>query len=496
MNTLLEKSINSVFDKWKNNIKTDIQRNDIRQALKSLSLLCGLKYNLYTDFYDQDIEDFIGILSNKIFPNPSEHTINESHVVMLDSLAYDYHGLTQQYLRAFISMDLNILFVIIEGRYKSEQILRELEEYGKAQIYRFDPAGQDILESLLDLYHTVVSFHPANIFTHSFSIIDSVLLKAFSGPTRYRIDYTDHLIWYGASSTDYIIEFRNWGATLSYQHKGISKERIVMQPFYPIENDMPFCGLPMVDDHKVIIFSGGATYKIMDKEMTFLKLLLRILKENPQAVVFFACRDDDRLLKKFIVKNQLQSRFFLIGYRSDLKSVYERIDIYLDTYPIGGGLMVQYAARNGRPVLTLKADNTLDYFEYDDNGIRYCTEYENMDDLCNSAKKLIENERHRKNIGSVLEKKMMSETEFNQSISKMMSEKKTDYPFTEISFDYEVYRRTNLKQFLQKEASARTAGILYSLYSYKSLIKFPYLIVFYGTVIKILEKLTSLKKNS
>ena len=484
---LLEKSLIAVFNKWKYNIRKDISRNNINRALKSLSFLCDLKQYLYTEYYDHDVEGFIETLSSQIFPNPSNDTANDANVAMMDSLARDNHGLTQQYLRAFMCMGLNILYVIIGGRYKYTQIVRELEEYGKAKIFIFDTEGDNNLEQLMDLYHAVVSFNAANIFTHSFSVIDPVLLKALPVPTKYRINLGDHHTWSGVSATDYIIEFRNWGATLSYQRRGISKEKIIMQPYYPVEDNVSFCGLPVVDENKVIIFSGGASYKIKDKDMTFLKLILRLLDENPQAVVFFACRDDDKLLKKFIMKNKLHDRFFLTGYRADLKAVFERIDIYLNTYPTGGGLMIQYAMKNRRPILNLKKD-TIDYFEYDDNGIRYCNEYENIDDLCREAKILIQNKRHRENVGLALAKEILSETEFNHSVSKIISKKKTDYNFTEISFDYEFFRKNFQNQSFNKDASAQIAGLLYSIYSYKYLLKFPYPIVFYGTVMKLREK--------
>ncbi|MDR2886854.1 MAG: hypothetical protein LBV26_02455 [Bacteroidales bacterium] len=490
---LLEASLNTVFHKLKENIRKDIGRKNLNRALKSLSFLCVLKHRCFTEFYDREVEELIGTLSSLIFPTPSDNNNTEaSRVVMIDSLAWDNHGLTQQYLRAFMSMDMNILYVIIEGRYKSTQILKELEEYGKARIYTFE-AKQNITEQLTDLYQTVVAFNAASIFTHSLSVIDCILLKALPVPAKYRINFGDHVYWNGSSCTDYIIEFRNWGATLSCRYRDVAKEKIIIQPFYPIEDsNAPFCGLPAVDENRVVIFSGGASYKIKNREQTFFRLLLRLFDENPQATVFFACRDDDRLLKKFIDDNKLHQRFFLIGYRSDLKAVLERTDIYLDTYPTGGGLMVLYAAVNGLPVLSLKTDNTLDCIEYDDNGIRYCSEYKNIDDLCREANMLIQNENHRKLIGSVLKNKTLTETRFNHSVAKIISGQTTGNTFSEITYNYEALRKNYQKQFFNRAAYEMAAGFLYALYSYKYLIKFPYPIVYYGTVLKIFSKLTSI----
>src|SRR5690606_5562315 len=51
--------------------------------------------------------------------------------------------------------------------------------------------------------------------------------------------------------------------------------------------------------------------------------------------------------------------------RKDIAQVFERIDIYFNTYPYGGGLMLQYAVQSGKPPISLwkkgLANTRLDY---------------------------------------------------------------------------------------------------------------------------------------
>lgn len=53
---------------------------------------------------------------------------------------------------------------------------------------------------------------------------------------------------------------------------------------------------------------------------------------------------------------------FLIGDRHDINEVFKHSDIFLNTYPIGGGLMTQYAAANSKPILSLGVKDEIDTY--------------------------------------------------------------------------------------------------------------------------------------
>lgn len=65
---------------------------------------------------------------------------------------------------------------------------------------------------------------------------------------------------------------------------------------------------------------------------------------------------DARIFREFIRNNGFQRRVFLLGSRRDIHAVFRACDIYMGTYPIGGGLMSQYAAVNGKPILAYASE--------------------------------------------------------------------------------------------------------------------------------------------
>ena len=53
---------------------------------------------------------------------------------------------------------------------------------------------------------------------------------------RYQINLTDHAFWLGSYCIDKCIDFRNYGAKISYEYRKIDSKKIVIIPFYPSIN--------------------------------------------------------------------------------------------------------------------------------------------------------------------------------------------------------------------------------------------------------------------
>ena len=125
-------------------------------------------------------------------------------------------------------------------------------------------------------------------------------------------------------------------------------------PYYPWLEEIPFQGFPVSVEGKVVLFSGSYLYKIDDKEDTFFHIVADILKDNPNVTMFFAGGGDSDKLNELISREHLYDRFILLGNRTDIAAVFKHIDIYIGTYPLGGGLMSQYAALSGKPIVAYK----------------------------------------------------------------------------------------------------------------------------------------------
>lgn len=469
----------------KDDIDTDLQRNDIENAISKISVVEVLS-SMNAEFLDQRLESQINSISRNLFTTSPTYNPIHKNVVFCDSMMWDFHGLTQQYLRALMALEYNILYIKTSvSSHPSDNIEKELSDYGKYSIIKFSKKQRNI-ERVKQIYEAIVVNRPELILIHSFSVFDAIALLPFESTPRYRVNLGNHLSWIGVSCTDYLIDFNNWGYTISIQKRGFDKEKIYKLPFYPIDSEYPFEGFPSsVTDDRVVMFSGGATYKIIDDNSTFLHLVRRLLIENPSLVFLYAARDSDQYLINFIEKYNLKDRFILIGYRSDINEVIKHIDIYLQTYPIGGGLMEKYAIINKKPILAYVKPERLSFdLQVDDRPIvvgsdSYKKAYADQEEFCREANKLISDSSYRHSVGADLHKYCITPEIFNMEFHNIINNSKDKLAFKNqvVTVDYQGLRKeynenciTNINSYILT---------LLSVYRFKTLIKFRSLIIHY-----------------
>lgn len=467
--------------KIKNDVDNDIAKNKINSAIRKIVALSNIE-NLSVNFKDERLENSIQKISSRLFPVYQEYIPVRDNVVFCDSMMWDNHGLTQQYLRALFSLKVNILYIKTGTvLHPNADIENEIHSYRKCRIVKI--ANNKDYESHAKLiYNEIIKFQPERIFMHSFSVPEMIALCSIKSSIRYRINLGNHLSWLGLACTDYMFDFNNWGYSISVQKRGFSKGKIFKLPFYPIVNQTEFKGFPMLHNpNKVIVYSGGALYKIKDKSNTFLNIVKQLINTHENLYVYFSAREKDTYIREFIEKNKLNSRFILLGYRNDVNEVFKHIDIFLQTYPIGGGLMEKYAMMNRIPILSYVTEDKLSQYSmiddepFDGYG-SYKKAYVNMEDFYNEANKLIKSKIYRESIGEVLYAKLTNEQVFNEEFSFIYyNHINRKYQNVEQCIDYEML---NVKY----EDSRKTLEISYllsiiSVYRFKILFKFPNLLI-------------------
>lgn len=331
-----------------------LARGDIEQTMQKLALSAKVAYKFNYLYADSLSEELIHVVSKNIFPNIITFTPIVNRYVFIDTNGRDYHGLTQQYLHALIELGAEIIYVYKDPDHSHiENILGELRAYSRADIILFD---QYTLEQQTQKIIEVVSqYKPQKIFLHimPWDVSSLVACALLSNVERYNINLTDHAFWLGATCIDYNIEFRNYGYSVSIDKRGLRPEQLLKLPYYPIEEPVKFKGFPIeLNKDQVVIFSGGAFYKVYGKQDAYFKILERIVLDNPNAVIFYAGSGNGEKMRQYIVKHHLQDRIMILNYRADISQVIRHSDIYLGTYPLCGGLMSQYAAINGKPILS------------------------------------------------------------------------------------------------------------------------------------------------
>ena len=326
------------------------EQNNIERSVKYANLAAHIGYKYNFQYCDDDLEALISKISLKIIPNSIKFQVNENRICFFDSFGNN-RVLAQQYIRAISSLNMELLY-IYSSITLDKDIENEILNFKKSKIIKLDK--NSFAENVNFALNEITKFKPFTILEQftPWDILGFCICESVLSTKRYFINLTDHAYWLGKNSADYILEFRNYGAFLSHFHRNIPFGKLLLQPYYPVEVNSVFLGFPPgVTKDKIILFSGSDFYKIYGENGHFFKMVKRILLENENVIFLLAGNGDSKPIKSFIRENNLEQRFLLLGYRPDINEVIKRIDIYINTYPVIGGLMSQYAAVNNKPIV-------------------------------------------------------------------------------------------------------------------------------------------------
>lgn len=433
----------AIFDELKKKAIEYAQRGKFEHAIKYIRTAAHWAYSLNFKYYDNDLEVLIKDIARKTLSPISlrRETKDCKRIVLIDTIGLDNHGLTQQYLRAFMSLHAEILYVSVEGNIQnSKDIIAELSSYVNAQIIFANEKYKK--HNSLDKSHYLVDiingFCPDVLFLHlmPWDVISLLVTESIHGILKYNINLTDHAFWLGASFIDYNFEFRPFGMTISLEQRDLSENQLLYLPYYPIfpkiqEN---FQGFPELPPDSIKIFTGGSFYKMLGDNGRFFYLMDAILSLSERAVILIAGVGDTKLLFNKIKKIKNHNRVYYIGNRKDINEVFKHVDIYLDTYPVGGGLMKQYAFVNAKPVIIY---NKLTFIgSMDSSGKQAIRYYTNIKDCLSYANQLIIDENYRKEEGRKNLQIVTNEYVFNSRFERLLLTNNNMLSWSMVNVDY------------------------------------------------------------
>lgn len=428
-------------------------RNNYNQSLKYLQAVAYTNYAFYFGVVDDEIERNLSDLSKHIKRQKEGYSFVHQRCVFYDSHSWARGGLTQQYIRAIMQSGWEMLYITEVSQYATsfQPILKELEESNKVQV-TYVPQNLGLMDKAQFIYDAIVNYSPQWLFMHYTPKIVHAPVAFHALPSsieRYLVNFTDHTFWAGRDSLDYCLEFRTYGCNLSLIKREIDKEKIFLLPFYPIEDNCPFEGFPFDEKGKIVVFSGGSYYKTFDNEDTYYKICKKIIDLSPDVMIVFAGIGIGSMMDERIKRYNLEERFFPLGLRRDLSSVFDHSDIYLNTYPVAGGLMCQFAARHGLPVLSLHADDKSDAEEFICQKGYVSISSANIPSLIEKAEKLIMDKNYRKQHGKDIMEQSISISDFNNAFTSVIEKKNQLFPWKPyndfIPHDYDV--RGKLKDY-------------------------------------------------
>ena len=414
------------------------KRDKLDIILLYLKAACWIQYTFSKLFTDSRIENLLIEISNLI--PKIEFQIDDDCYIFYDDFLLDNMGLSQQYLRAICNTGKHII-LITQRDLRSiccSDIRKEVALYDNLIVETIEYSSYRFL-NVVNLYNLICKYRPAKIFIQMQPHAVEAVTAFYALPKsiiKYQIDLTDHAFWVGAGVFDYSFVFRSYGYHISLAFRGLNPEQILLLPYYPICNNSNYEGLPISTESKFVFFSGGAFHKIISPTNVFINFIKTILDKYPDSVFLFAGSGNINIFNDILNNEAYINRFALIGQRHDLPEVFKRVSLYVNTFPFGGGLMSQIAAKSRVPIVSLKGN---DYCDIEDivcqKGHVNITS-DNITDLLTKIDKLKNNEQYRIDYSSKLRECIIDQPFFDNTFNVLISNNTNILPIADAPADF------------------------------------------------------------
>lgn len=468
---LYDKEIIRGYEAIKQKAIAAYHKGNTSQSILWVERATNVANQLNWKYSDEQLDNLMDDLSAQmISPRESESKNKGKRVVFYDQYGKSFI-LALQYIYALVSYGYDILYIL------SDYVKANQETFIIDELSGMENMTVKVVSSKLTyqqraeyIYRLTVEYAPEMIFLHvkAFSVFNLVLPSLPKNITKYYIDLQDHAFWIKNNNIDYVLPYRDWGATIDIEKRGFKETQVLKVPYYPIVGKTEFQGFPKETAGSVIIFTGGNYYKTIDLENTYWNLIVRLLAENPNAVILYAGKEksDEQnvALHRFAKGNDIYKRLIPLGFRTDINEVFAHCDIYMGTTPMSGGLMCQYAAYNSKPILQyygpdMAANNeTEQVINY--NGSTKISYTDITDFLC-EAKRLIEDEAYRLHRGKELYDCLIRKEQFHQLLKQTIDTHKTQVQIQKQIINYKVF--TNWWFYLEKRGISKSRDYLLSL---------------------------------
>lgn len=423
--------IQYLYNRLKNIAWISFNNKNIEKCLRyiHLSAIVGYHFNFF--YKDDESDKLLESIGELIYSPKKIDRSSDTKIVLLDSFD-NPKVLTVQYLRALIQLNVEFLYVVENVSDSMECYYEEVTQSKRGNIYFLNTLK--FQDRALEISKCFDKFNPTHILCHitPWDTAGLVAVSTRKNAIKYNINLTDEAFWLGANIFDYVLEFRDFGATLSHEKRGFDEKQILYNPYYPLIRNSKFEGFPCSTNNQVIIFSGGSYNKILGDDDKFLFLVERILRENKNVIFLYAGMGFGRtVVEKFVNSKKLNDRFIFLGERKDIDQVFLNSDIFISTYPISGGLMSLYAAYFSKPIVAyvknLKADDIVEDLIFVNKPRSVKCTFDSDENFLNEVKTLVKDEGYRKEQGRLLKEGMTNMDSFVTNLSDNLFYHKSRY---------------------------------------------------------------------
>lgn len=437
-----------IYKKYKNIAINFLDVGDYEAALGMTSAVASLMYRLNCVYVDEDLE---GILkkaaTDYIIHQNGSADLRRDTVVFYDEFGFDTRGIALIYLKALCENRYNVIYITRSYREGKFPLILELLEQNKNNkiIYLRRGSYKEETQNVLQI---IGSSNASAVFVYDYpqGIVGSLVPNVLQGTgvISYKINLTDHAFWLGARATDYVIEFRDFGASISKFYRGIEESRLIKLPYIPyIDESVEFQGFPFEVGDKKVIFSGGELYKTIGEGNLYYKLVETILIRYPDVLFWYAGNGDSTQLT--LLMEKFPERVFHTEERRDLYQVMKHCYFYLNTYPIVGGLMVQYAVKAGKIPMTLLHGDEGKGVLLDAEALK--CEYKDMDELLEQVDRIMVDLDYLRMLETNTGIQIISWKSFSDNIRNILNVYNTDYNIVFQKQDLYSFVKIYIKKF-------------------------------------------------
>lgn len=453
--------INTEIEKLKKVAKGYLVRQKYNKAIAALTAASDLAYNYNQVYVDIDMENLVGelateLLNNKLIKVTKQKKDNLADflpaktVLFYDGIGFDARGIVTNHLKGLGEAGIKVVYVTLEHR-PQEQVIVDgiLKEYNIEKRY-FD--NSNYLKAVQDLNAIFEDVKPdmAFFYTLPYDVAGSVLFRAYEGRmVRVLSDLTDHAFWLGRDSIDYVWSLRDIGACIAAYERNIPVDRILCSYLSAEVNEsISFKGWPCDTTNKKVIFSGGSLYKTLgDENLYYYQIVSHILSSHDDTVFVYCGAGDSSEIDK--LKKEYPDRIYLLPERDDFYQMIENCTLYLNTYPMFGGMMTRYAILAGKVPVTLKHECDSDGLVPNQDELQI--EYEDINTLLQDVDRMLVEESYLSEREKLLEKGKYTTEDFNKVTKDIIERLETDYSFKIEKPDTEKFRSEYINRFIMRE---------------------------------------------
>lgn len=462
--------VDNLLEKLSDIAKTGIKKKHYEKAMAAMAASARIQYmynQTYTDtVLENNILKIAKIKKEKYLDRIKKMKIQNNTVLFYDGFGLDTRGVAIMYLNALAKNDYHIVYVTKnESKEQQPEIQKILCNANVTWEYiSMRNSYSDWMERLTNI---IIETEPKALFFYTTpnDVAGAISFAMFENICdRYLIDLTDHAFWIGTKTNDFFLGSREMSASNQYFRRHIPKEKLIkLGVNLIVEEGEEHSGLPFNVEQERYIFSGGSLYKTLgDENNTFYRIVDHVLEKHNDIKFLYAGNGDkiqmEHLLKKY------PERAFLIDERKDFFYLIKNCTLYLNTYPMFGGMMMKYSALAGKIPITLKHSADSDGLLLNQKQAKI--EYNSYKELLNDMDRLLSDGNYLKEREALLEGTVITEERFVNNVRGVIEEHKTDYEHEIVEIDTSEFQKEFYERFdYKKERDGIVNYINRSLYS-------------------------------